>query len=492
MLLVSEYSTYFEWVSMVPGLETRCEVVHMDELSLEGYRQLTTQFFENRDTDNGVLAEQKIMKGLVEMRSITKNRMLSVFYSAAMLAFSHSEDYMQTQSTEVIFPSDHKLHGPLYTSGVFTPFDPLHHEPSYCLPVPVSFVYKTRFIQYLELFRFLYDFMSLNLVIRRSYFETFLRKSAEFSEFFKDIKGEKSTLHGEAHQITYKLATVKDKMGKIQQLMGEKAEGIRRREKDIGDLEIEMRNNREQLGSVIWEKDKELDKVLAHMENINGSEFQYVISTNEYRPEEKNLLDVLAVVLDKDSRVKGDNSRQYFLNREELLQTLNDSRNYDYDDACFTRLKDFINLYTANDLPRPLFKQLFHYLMELYRKLNVRNTMASTYARIKEIKESIDSSNFSINYARQFIEDKRQEMVELEERYARVREQEGVLSKRIEEAEISHMRTEQIFMEVDKYCGKVHNKLKEVRKRIDTLLGDCIILAASVAFLGVFSVKERM
>ena len=33
----------------------------------------------------------------------------------------------------------------------------------------------------------------------------------------------------------------------------------------------------------------------------------------------------------------------YFLNREELIHLLNDRRNFEYDDKCFNRLKDFIN-----------------------------------------------------------------------------------------------------------------------------------------------------
>lgn len=68
---------------------------------------------------------------------------------------------------------------------------------------------------FLELFRFLYDFLSLNLVLRRNYFETFLRKASEFTDFFKDIKSTKNTLHSESHQITYKLASLKDKINKI-------------------------------------------------------------------------------------------------------------------------------------------------------------------------------------------------------------------------------------------------------------------------------------
>ena len=65
---------------------------------------------------------------------------------------------------------------------------------------------------FIELLRFLYDFLSLNLVIRSNYYETFSKKASEFSEFFKDIKTTKSTLHSESSQITYKLAFLKDKI----------------------------------------------------------------------------------------------------------------------------------------------------------------------------------------------------------------------------------------------------------------------------------------
>ena len=51
---------------------------------------------------------------------------------------------------------------------------------------------------FLELFRYLYDFMAMGLSIRINYYEAFLRKAAEFTEFFKDIKVTKSSLHGES------------------------------------------------------------------------------------------------------------------------------------------------------------------------------------------------------------------------------------------------------------------------------------------------------
>jgi hypothetical protein len=86
---------------------------------------------------------------------------------------------------------------------------------------------------FIELFRFLYDFLSLNLVIRRNYYETFLRKNKEFTDFFKDIKSTKTTLHSESNNINFKLVQLKDKINKTQQLVADKEGTISRRRKDI-------------------------------------------------------------------------------------------------------------------------------------------------------------------------------------------------------------------------------------------------------------------
>ena len=89
----------------------------------------------------------------------------------------------------------------------------------------------------------------------------------------------------------------------------------------------------------------------------------------------------------------------------------------------------------------PLFKCLYSYLSELFRKLNVRNTMSQQYARIAEIKASIETHDFSIRYSERFIREKELRLQKLEEKLERVQRRDGELSKKIEVAEISHMRT---------------------------------------------------
>jgi hypothetical protein len=78
-----------------------------------------------------------------------------------------------------------------------------------------------------------------------------------------------------------------------------------------------------------------LDEILGHFEKINGSEFAYVVTTRTFKPNEQALLDILALVISKDSRTQIYSKHDfdmYFLNREEIINILNDRRNYQYDD----------------------------------------------------------------------------------------------------------------------------------------------------------------
>jgi len=36
--MINDFASYYEWISLFPGLESKCEVMYMDELSSEGYR----------------------------------------------------------------------------------------------------------------------------------------------------------------------------------------------------------------------------------------------------------------------------------------------------------------------------------------------------------------------------------------------------------------------------------------------------------------------
>ena len=117
--------------------------------------------------------------------------------------------------------------------------------------------------------------------------------------------------------------------------------------------------------------------------------------------------------------------------------------------------------------------------------------MATTYFRIQEIKMQIDSNIFSVNYAKQSIQVKQEELANFHEQRERQKKITKVLSSEIEEAQISHMRTEAIEEHIWSYTGRVEKKLQNLDYRVKTLLGDSMLMAASVVYLGPFAPEER-
>lgn len=62
-------------------------------------------------------------------------------------------------------------------------------------------------------------------------------------------------------------------------------------------------------------------------------------------------------------------------------------KNRDQSDEVFGALKEFVIKHSAADFSaHPLFKNLFRYLLEIYRKLNLKTSMASTLQKIEDIK----------------------------------------------------------------------------------------------------------
>lgn len=68
---------------------------------------------------------------------------------------------------------------------------------------------------YLEVFRFLYDFLAMNLNIRKNYYDTFLGKTDQFIAFFSETNTKKKDLHKISNNINYKISMIQDKINAI-------------------------------------------------------------------------------------------------------------------------------------------------------------------------------------------------------------------------------------------------------------------------------------
>jgi len=177
------------------------------------------------------------------------------------------------------------------------------------------------------------------------------------------------------------------------------------------------------------DKIRTLGEALQGISRLGEGEVGQVAAGQECSKAEQELLDVLAMVIDPQAaKWKFDPQEHgtYFSEPKGLHGLLRDRSEFEFGDACFGRLKAFITSSQPSDYAKPpLFKALYAYLSELFRKLNVRNTMSQQYAQIAEIRASISSNNFSINYSEYFIKEKKQELLILDEKIRRVQQRDN-------------------------------------------------------------------
>ena len=130
------------------------------------------------------------------------------------------------------------------------------------------------------------------------------------------------------------------------------------------------------------DKNATLDEVLEETKRLNERELAVALGP-DLGKSERALLDVLAMVLEKDETTT-DFSKEhhgFYFKSQELHAILKDRRTHEYNDGCFRRLKDFITKAPPSDYQKPpVFQLIYGYLSALYRKLNVRNTMSQQFA----------------------------------------------------------------------------------------------------------------
>jgi|LakMenEpi03Aug12_release.lakeMendotaPanAssembly.Ray.scaffolds.fasta_scaffold181778_2 hypothetical protein len=83
------------------------------------------------------------------------------------------------------------------------------------IPLEVTAINKHRFGMFLELFRFLYDLVGMHLSIHKAYFETFIAKKKQFSNYFESVRKSKHDLHEGSSSHSFEEVQAREKIERI-------------------------------------------------------------------------------------------------------------------------------------------------------------------------------------------------------------------------------------------------------------------------------------
>ena len=109
------------------------------------------------------------------------------------------------------------------------------------LDIPVTTNYNSKFIIFHEMVKFLHDFLSTSLMMRKNYYESLVTKIDELSEFYKSTATKKEELHSKDYHMTVDMLEYKDTIDKLQAQIEDKTQSIKRKESNIQDLNAELK-----------------------------------------------------------------------------------------------------------------------------------------------------------------------------------------------------------------------------------------------------------
>ena len=114
--------------------------------------------------------------------------------------------------------------------------------------------------------------------------------------------------------------------------------------------------------------------------------------------------------------------------------------------------------------------------------------LESRYEKLEHVNETLIQSELNIANYQILVEEYKEELEDLLIKQRNLDEDLRTKSKSISEEEA---RNEQIYKEILQSLKKAEGKLVKSKIRMKNLLGDCLMLSASVNYLGVLSQDEK-
>lgn len=95
---------------------------------------------------------------------------------------------------------------------------------------------------------------------------------------------------------------------------------IQKRKAEIQDLELQLKNQRDEVDQVMADKNASLNEVLDDIQKLGEREVNMIVSMNEFAKHEQALLNTIMMVIEKDPSIEfeRDAHDNYFLDADEF------------------------------------------------------------------------------------------------------------------------------------------------------------------------------
>ena len=97
---------------------------------------------------------------------------------------------------------------------------------------------------------------------------------------------------------------IQDKINRINKSVLDKKLTIQKRNAEIEDLELQLKNQKDEVDQVLADKNSSLNEVLDDIQKLNEREINFVVSMSEYQKHEQALFNTISMIIEKDHKLR--------------------------------------------------------------------------------------------------------------------------------------------------------------------------------------------
>ena len=175
---------------------------------------------------------------------------------------------------------------------------------------------------FLQLFRYLYDLISMHLSIHKAYYETLVAKIEQFTQYFSSVKKSKQELHFGANQQTFREVYAYEKIERAKRSIEDKQQTILIKRKEIRELKDDLYILEAQIHDVKQSKRMRLKKIIDDFNAITHSDFMSMVKEHSNQePKIQALLDIVQILIthEEEAEMTKDDQIDWFINKPDYF-----------------------------------------------------------------------------------------------------------------------------------------------------------------------------
>eukprot|EP00347_Sterkiella_histriomuscorum_P021796 403332737 len=468
IFLIQNLQNYQSYTSKYKSLETLFQIAFIPEF---------------KDQSEDILSE---------VQRMVHNFSLSKIYSDSYLSTMDKTEKLFNNEYNAFYIPEHKVDN-ILIDPLFDSINMNQVNSELNLSLPSEFTLSSqRGNLFVELVQTIKNFLYKQLASQKQFYQQYFNQYEELqADFMKKILTKDQSSISKNHVVVFNLVSIQDKIDLLQQQLKYKDQLSKQKEKERSDLSQNLEKLKDDLQINKTSTEGHVIQNILRLKQVPSTEYKTLaqaIQAGQLNDSDQEIIQALQSTLQTKKPVQS-----FLLSPQDLIQRLQSIvQSQNIDSVIQRHQKSVVKRLQQNEQDKSLIVVICKVLNEIFKKGQLDKKYQAHEQKIKVAKDQLSFIQTSLKLYQQQMQEIREEVEDLLIKEKNMKAEMKDVIRRVDMKDIKQLRNDYKLKSLLKQGKKSESKLDKVKIRMKNLDGDSIILACTVAYLGAFSVAERM